>query len=127
MNAAARTNYVVALDGHAMEVTHADGQRVQNVTTSAIPIGIGERYDAIVTCNNPGVWSLAVASLGNRNATLVRGIVRYQGETAPDPSPSYVPAVLASGATLDYAQLQDGDLVIVDPVGVVIARLPRAT
>lgn len=105
INASAVSNYVVALDGHPMTVTHADGSRVQPVVVQAIPIGIGERYDAIVDCNNPGTWSLAVAALTNRNTTLVRGIVQYAGQSQPAPAASYVPANLASGTLLSYAQL----------------------
>lgn len=104
-NTSARTNYVVAFDGHLMEVTHADGYRVQNVTVPALALAVGERYDVIVQCNNPGVWSLAAASISNRNATVVRAVVRYQGEAAPDPAPTYVPTALSSGALLDYNQL----------------------
>ena len=105
INGSATTNYVVALDGHPLVVTHADGNRVQPVSVQAIPIGIGERYDAIVTCSNPGTWSLAVSSLQNRNSTLVRGVVQYAGSTAAVPAPTFVPANLSSGALLSYAQL----------------------
>ncbi|MBX3464944.1 MAG: multicopper oxidase family protein [Planctomycetes bacterium] len=105
INVAAVTNYVVALDGHPMTVTHADGGRVQPVAVQAVPLGIGERYDVIVDCNNPGVWSLAAASITNRNATLVRGIVRYVGQAQPPPAPGLVPANLATGSLLGYAQL----------------------
>ncbi|MBL8900691.1 MAG: multicopper oxidase family protein [Planctomycetes bacterium] len=104
-NASARTSYVVALDGHLMEVTHADGYRVRPVTTSAFVIGVGERYDVIVNCNNPGVWSLAVSTFQNRAATVVRGIVRYQGQSGPDPAATYVPPALSGGTLLDYSQL----------------------
>lgn len=105
LNAAAVTNYVIALDGHPLTVTHADGNRVQPVAVQAIPIGIGERYDVLVDCTNPGVWSLAAAAIDNRTTTLVRGIVRYAGQTQAPPPPSYVPPNLATGALLSYAQL----------------------
>jgi len=105
LNAAAVTNYVVALDGHALTVTHADGSRVQPVTVQAIPIGIGERYDVLVDCTNPGVWSLAVAGIENRNVTVVRGILEYAGQTQQPPPPGYVPPNLANGSLLSYAQL----------------------
>ena len=42
-NVSARTNYIVALDGHPMTVTHKDGNRMQPVVTDAIPIGVGDR------------------------------------------------------------------------------------
>lgn len=105
VNAAASTSYVVALDGHALTVGHADGRRVQPVSVGAIPLGPGERYDAFVALNNPGVWSLAVASITNRNAVLVRGVVAYAGSGAPTPAANYVPPALATGSLLSYAQL----------------------
>lgn len=105
INASAVTNYVVALDGHPMTVTHTDGNRVQPVVVQAIPIGIAERYDVIVDCNSPGTWSLAVASLTNRNTTLVRGVVQYAGQTQAPPAAAYVPPNLATGTLLTYAQL----------------------
>ncbi len=105
LNAAARTNYIIALDGHQMTVTHKDGNRVQGVATDAIPIGIGERYDVIIDCTNPGVWSLAASTLQNRLSNVVRGIIRYNGQVGPDPTPTAVPANLSSGALLNYGQL----------------------
>ncbi len=105
LNASAVTNYVIALDGHPMTLTHADGNRVQPVVVQAIPIGIGERYDVLVDCMNPGVWSVAAAAIDNRNVTLVRGILQYAGQTQPPPPPGYVPPNLATGSLLTYAQL----------------------
>lgn len=105
INASAVTNYVVAIDGHDMTVTHADGNRVQPVVVQAIPIGIGERYDVLVDCSNPGVWSIAASAITNRAATLVRGVLRYAGQTGPDPAAAYVPPNLSGGSLLGYAQL----------------------
>ena len=105
LNAAARSHYVVALDGHPMQVTHADGHRINTITTSALPIGAGERWDAVVVMNNPGVWSLAASDIALRTTTLVRGVVAYAGSTAAVPSPTFVPANLSTGSLLSYAQL----------------------
>ena len=105
VNVAATTNYVFALDGHAMTVTHADGNRVQPVVVQAIPIGIGERWDVLVDCNNPGTWSLAASTIENRNATMVRGVLQYAGQTGPMPAATFVPTNLASGSLLNYSQL----------------------
>ncbi|MBZ0154040.1 MAG: multicopper oxidase family protein [Planctomycetes bacterium] len=105
VNVAATTNYVFALDGHAMTVTHADGNRVQPVVVQAIPIGIGERWDVLVDCNNPGTWSLAASTIENRNATVVRAVVQYAGQTGPMPAATFVPTNLASGSLLNYSQL----------------------
>ena len=105
VNAAATTNYVFALDGHSMTVTHADGNRVQPVVVQAIPIGIGERWDVLVDCNNPGTWSLAASTIENRSTTVVRGVVQYAGQTGPMPAATFVPTNLASGSLLNYSQL----------------------
>lgn len=105
VNVAATNNYIVALDGHAMTLTHSDGHRVQDVQVQAVPVAIGERQDVIIDCNNPGTWSLAVSSYQNRNVTLVRGVVRYAGQSGPLPPETYVPANLATGSLLDYSQL----------------------
>lgn len=111
INVAAMENYVVALDGHPMTVTHADGRRVVPVVRQAIPIGIGERYDVVVEMNNPGVWSLAASAITNRSATLVRGIVAYSGATGNPPSASFVPNHLSNGSLLDYTDLAAADAV----------------
>ena len=105
VNVSATTNYVFALDGHPMTVTHADGNRVQPVSVQAIPIGIGERYDVLVDCNNPGVWSLAASSITNRSQTLVRAVLQYSGQSQTAPSANYVPSNLSGGSLLSYAQL----------------------
>ncbi|MCA8969230.1 MAG: multicopper oxidase family protein [Planctomycetes bacterium] len=105
VNASAVSNYVVALDGHPMTVTHADGNRVRPVVVQAIPIGIGERYDVIVDCNNPGTWSLAVSAIDNRTQTLARAVVKYAGQNQPIPPETFVPTNLSSGTLLSYAQL----------------------
>ncbi|MCA8941061.1 MAG: multicopper oxidase family protein [Planctomycetes bacterium] len=105
LNAAAWTNYVIALDGHPMTVTHADGNRVQPVVVQALPIGMGERYDVIVDCTNPGVWSLAASSINSRGSTVVRGIVQYAGQVQAPPADNFVPTNLSSGQLLDYSQL----------------------
>jgi FtsP/CotA-like multicopper oxidase with cupredoxin domain len=106
VNASGNTNYVVSLDGHPMTVTHTDGQPVVPTMTTALPIGMGERYTVEVTANNPGAWSLAAASLMNRNTTLVRGIFRYNGSTAVNPSANYAPPAMVSAPLLTYDLLQ---------------------
>jgi FtsP/CotA-like multicopper oxidase with cupredoxin domain len=105
LNAAAATNYVVAVQGHSMTVIRADGQPVVPVTRQAIPIGMGERYDVLVAADHPGIWSIAASSLTNRNVTLVRAVLEYAGSTGPWPSPSLVPSNLSSGTLLAYSHL----------------------
>lgn len=52
INAGADTVFTVALGGHRMQVTHSDGYPVRPVTTQALRIGMGERYDVIVTAQD---------------------------------------------------------------------------
>jgi hypothetical protein len=96
---------LVAVDQHPLTVIRADGQRVVPVTRQAIPIGMGERYDVLLTANQPGTWSIAAASLTNRNVTRVRAVLQYQGSIDPWPAPSYVPPYLSGGTLLAYSQL----------------------
>ena len=105
INVSVADGYVVALDRHPMTVTHTDGQRVQPVAVQAIPIGPGERYDILVQANQPGLWSLAAAGISNRNVTLVRAILAYEGAAGTPPDPAYVPPFLSSGTLLSYAML----------------------
>ena len=48
INAGADTIFTVALADHELSVTHTDGYPVRPVATSALRIGMGERYDAVV-------------------------------------------------------------------------------
>ena len=105
INAGAHKSYVIALNGHQFEVTHADGHRVQSVMKAAIPIGPGERYDAIVTLNNPGTWSLGVADILNRNAVVVRGVIQYAGSAVPVPAATATFPNLTTGTLLSYNDL----------------------
>ncbi len=98
-------NYFVAIDQHPMTITHADGQRVQPVVKQAIPIGTGERYDVLVTCNYSGKWSIAASQLPNRNSVVVRGVLEYAGSNAAVPATNFVPANLSTGTLLNYADL----------------------
>src|SRR5262249_44726882 len=42
------TYFRVRLDGHPLQITHADGLAVQPVTVDHLLIGMGETYDAVV-------------------------------------------------------------------------------
>src|SRR6266568_7686075 len=83
INASAATIYRVALAGHRMTVTHTDGQPVEPVEVDAVRIGMGERYDVLVSANNPGVWQLAAQVEGTMR--MARAIMRYKGSLAPLP------------------------------------------
>ncbi len=81
INAAADTAFRVALAGHRMTVTHTDGFPVVPTDVDAILLGMGERYDVIVTAGD-GVFPL-VASAEGKNA-VARALLSTSGGSAPD-------------------------------------------
>ena len=112
INASASTIYHVALQGHRMKVTHTDGQAVEPVEVDALRIGMGERYDVLVTANNPGVWQVAAKVEGAPG--MVRALMSYKGSTATSPSPMYQPTEL-TGMMLTYAMLKAAPGLVIPP------------
>jgi len=82
INAGADTAFRVALAGHRMTVTHTDGFPVTPTEVDALLIGMGERYDAIVTAKD-GVFPL-VASAEGKNA-LARALLSTGAGSVPEP------------------------------------------
>ena len=80
INAAADTIFEVALAGHDMLITHSDGYRVQPITTSLLRIGMGERYDAIVTLKD-GAFPFVAMPIGKTGSA--RAIVRTGSGSLP--------------------------------------------
>jgi len=67
INAGADTAFRVALGGHKLKVTHTDGFPVVPTEVDAVLIGMGERYDAIVTAGD-GVFPLVASAEGKNNS-----------------------------------------------------------
>ncbi|MBC2644852.1 MULTISPECIES: multicopper oxidase family protein [unclassified Rhodococcus (in: high G+C Gram-positive bacteria)] len=65
INAGADTPFRLAVGGHQLTVTHSDGYPVQPVTGSSLLIGMGERFDAIVTLGD-GVFPLVASAEGKQ-------------------------------------------------------------
>jgi len=63
VNAGADTAFRVALGGHRLTVTHADGFPVRPVTGDALLVGMGERYDLLVDVGD-GVFPLVAVAEG---------------------------------------------------------------
>ncbi|HVE27072.1 MAG TPA: multicopper oxidase family protein [Sporichthya sp.] len=80
INAGGDTAFRVALGGHRMKVTHTDGFPVAPVTTDALLIGMGERYDVEVTLAD-GVFPLVALAEGKDRTALA--VVRTARGTAP--------------------------------------------
>ncbi len=69
VNAAAETAFRLALGGHRLTVTHSDGLPVVPVTVDALVIGMGERYDAVVTLSD-GAFPLVALAEGKQGQAL---------------------------------------------------------
>ena len=81
INGAASTYFRLLLDGHRLQITHADGLPVQPVTVDHLLIGMGETYDAVVQLSRRGSYTLhAVAQDGSGQALGVLHTV----DSAPD-------------------------------------------
>ncbi|MFD4632711.1 multicopper oxidase family protein [Streptomyces sp. NPDC058284] len=83
INAGGDTAYRVALGGHEMTVTHTDGSPVRHAKTDALLLGMGERYDVLVTAKD-GVFPLTALAEGKRAAALA--LLRTGGGSAPTAS-----------------------------------------
>jgi FtsP/CotA-like multicopper oxidase with cupredoxin domain len=71
LNASAIENRRIALSGHKFRVIALDGNPVPTPqSVDAIFLGAGERVDAIVEMNNPGVWVLGGTEEKIRDAGL---------------------------------------------------------
>ena len=83
IDAGADTAFRVALAEHTMTVTHTDGYPVTPVDVDALLLGMGERYDVIVTAKD-GVFPLVAVAEG-KNA-LARALLRTEAGDVPDPA-----------------------------------------
>lgn len=83
INAGADTAFRVALAGHRMTVTHTDGYPVEPTEVDALQLGMGERYDVIVTASD-GMFPL-VATAEGKNA-VARALLSTGSGNAPDPT-----------------------------------------
>ncbi|MFI0449666.1 multicopper oxidase family protein [Actinomadura sp. 6N118] len=106
INASGDTAFRVALAGHRMTVTHTDGFPVRPTLTDALLIGMGERYDVIVTAKS-GAFPLTALAEGKNAAT--RAVLRTS-------TPAPAPAANARPSELDkkivtYRDLHPADAV----------------
>lgn len=83
VNASATVTHRLALPGHSFHVTALDGNAVARpINVPMLEIAPGERIDAIVDMNRPGVWILGELRAARRTAGM--GIVvEYAGQAGP--------------------------------------------
>jgi FtsP/CotA-like multicopper oxidase with cupredoxin domain len=82
INAGSDTAFRVALTGHRMTVTHTDGFPVRPTDVDAVLVGMGERYDVIVTAGD-GVFPLVAAAEGKD--AVARAMLSTGVGAAPEP------------------------------------------
>jgi FtsP/CotA-like multicopper oxidase with cupredoxin domain len=83
INAGGDTAYRVSLGGHRLTLTHTDGFPIRHQQVDAVLIGMGERYDALVTLGD-GVFPLVALAEG-KDATGM-ALVRTGSGSAPKPT-----------------------------------------
>ncbi|GAB2917660.1 multicopper oxidase family protein [Rhodococcus aerolatus] len=100
INAGSDTPYRFAVGGHRLTVTHADGYPVAPVEVDALLLGMGERYDVIVTAGD-GAFPVVAAPEG-KDGTGAMAVLR----TASGPTPAAgTPVAELAGRLLSYTDL----------------------
>jgi FtsP/CotA-like multicopper oxidase with cupredoxin domain len=83
LNASATLPHRVALSAHSFTVISLDGNLVPMArTVEVLELGPGERVDALITMNRPGVWILGELDDKIRNAGL-GVVVEYANQSGP--------------------------------------------
>ncbi|HUR72636.1 MAG TPA: multicopper oxidase domain-containing protein, partial [Sporichthya sp.] len=102
-NIGADTGFLVAIAGHRMTITHTDGMPVEPVEVEAVRLGMGERYDVVVTADNAGVWQLA--AMPEAKHGFARAVLRYTDAVASTPPPADLRPQELSGRQASYDEL----------------------
>lgn len=101
INAGADTAYRFAVGGHRLTVTHTDGYPVQPVDVDTLLIGMGERYDVLLTAEDGAFPMVAVPEGKDDPAALA--VLRTGPGSAPGAGTR---PVELTGELLDYAALR---------------------
>lgn len=100
INAGSDTAYRFAIGGHRLLVTHADGYQVNPVEVDTLILGMGERYDVVVTAGD-GAFPIVAAPEGKPDPA---GAAILRTGAGPNPAADAVPREMAGGM-LSYADL----------------------
>ena len=111
VNAGSDTAYRVALGGHRLTVTHADGFPVEPVTVDVLLVGMGERYDVTIEPGS-GAWPFVALAEG-KDLTAAAVVRTSDAATSSAPPPETRPAEL-DGELLGYGQLRAVESVRLD-------------
>ncbi|MEV7738032.1 multicopper oxidase family protein [Streptomyces sp. NPDC088921] len=106
INAGGDTAYRVALGGHKLTITHTDGFPVRHQEVDALLVGMGERYDVLVTLGD-GVFPLVALAEGKNANGLA--LVRTGSGSKP---PATVRPKELNGMIMTASQLRAADDVL---------------
>ncbi len=110
VNAAADTAYRFAVGGHRLTVTHADGFPVRPVEVETLLLGMGERYDVVITAGD-GAFPIVAVPEGKQAPSALAVLRTASGRS---PAADARPAEL-DGRLLTYADLRPSDVVALPP------------
>ncbi|MFF3210762.1 multicopper oxidase family protein [Streptomyces sp. NPDC002886] len=82
INAGGDTAFRIALGGHEFTVTHTDGFPVEHAAARSLLLGMGERYDVLVTAGD-GVFPLTALAEGKGDAASALAVLRTGSGAAP--------------------------------------------
>lgn len=82
INAGGDTAFRVALGGHELTVTHTDGFPVEHAAARSLLLGMGERYDVLVTAGD-GVFPLTALAEGKGDSASALAVLRTGSGAAP--------------------------------------------
>lgn len=81
VNAGSDTAFRIALTGHRLTVTHADGYPVVPTSTDALVVAMGERYDVVVTLAD-GMFPLVALAEGKEGQAVA--LIRTGAGASPE-------------------------------------------
>ncbi|QYG94284.1 multicopper oxidase family protein [Iamia sp. SCSIO 61187] len=110
INAGSDRPFRFAVGGHRLTVTHSDGFSIEPVTGDAVLLGMGERYDAVITLAVDGAIPVVALPEGGTSGGLA--VIRTATGTAP--TPDVRPAEL-EGRLLTLADLRATEGVTLPP------------
>ncbi|KAF8857516.1 putative extracellular dihydrogeodin oxidase/laccase [Acephala macrosclerotiorum] len=91
VNGAADTHFKFSIDNHTLQVISTDFVPIVPYNTTMVSIGMGQRYDVIVTADQGSgdFWMRAIPQetcSDNDNVDNILGIVRYDSTSTSDPT-----------------------------------------
>lgn len=112
INAASDTAYRFAVGGHRLTVTHADGFPIRPVETDALLIGMGERYDVVVTAVS-GAWPIVASAEGK--AAFAAAVLRTTDAGSSAAPPVDARPTELEGQVLRYDEVAAAEKVALAP------------